>query len=55
MAMPRRGPDFIDLDALAGEIAHMLVVIVGASFASLDHQFNDRVLAGARQSSYSAD
>jgi hypothetical protein len=37
--------DFIDLNALCGQVPNMLIMIGRASFAGIDHQFDDRIFA----------
>jgi hypothetical protein len=36
-------PDFVALNALAGQIPHLLIVKGGAAVSDLDHQAHDRV------------
>jgi len=51
----REGPDFIHLDALARQVAQMLVLIGRASRAEIDQQLGDRVLGRAGDAHRGAD
>jgi hypothetical protein len=48
-------PDFIHLDALAGQVAQRLVLIGGTSVTGFKRQLCDRVLAASGQPGHGAD
>jgi hypothetical protein len=47
--------NFIDLNALAIEIAEYAILILSSSLACIDHQFSDRLFARASQSGHCTD
>lgn len=48
-------PNFIDLDALAGQIYERLVLIIEASLTGIDHQLGHGVLADPGEPGHGAD
>ena len=48
-------PDFIDLNALAGQVPQHAILVLGAGVTGIDHKLGDGVLAGSGQPGHGAD